>query len=192
MTDELKQKAENFIIDRYKLNECYREDNAETREYMRMDVHSQYEKEYQLYLDATDELQKENAELKLKLEALEGQTPWKDIKDKSELIKENEELKAQLESERDLPAIAYMQGAEKQKKKDEEELKKWKDEWQEQVQKATDEGYARTLQTMQLTKAKELLKDITSSYGSTEVSEAQLYLKIKKAEIFLKNSEVEK
>ena len=30
---------------------------------------------------------KENTELKLKLEALEGQTPWKDIKDKSELIK---------------------------------------------------------------------------------------------------------
>ena len=29
---------------------------------------------------------KENAELKLKLEALEGQTPWKDIKDKSEVI----------------------------------------------------------------------------------------------------------
>ena len=76
----------------------------------------------------------------------------------AELEKENAELKAQLESERDLPTIAYMQGAEKQKKKDEEELKKWKDEWQEQVQKATDEGYARTLQTMQLTKAKELLK----------------------------------
>ena len=29
---------------------------------------------------------KENTELKLKLEALEGQTPWKDIKDKSEVI----------------------------------------------------------------------------------------------------------
>ena len=29
---------------------------------------------------------KENAELKLKLEALEGQTPWKDIKCKSEVI----------------------------------------------------------------------------------------------------------
>lgn len=41
-----------------------------------------------------------------------------------------------------------------------------------------------------LTKAKEILKDITSSYGSTEVSEAQLYLKIKKAELFL--NEVEK
>ena len=32
------------------------------------------------------DLEKENAELKLKLEALEGQTPWKDIKDKSEVI----------------------------------------------------------------------------------------------------------
>jgi len=39
----------------------------------------------------------------------------------------------------------------------EEELKNWKDEWQEQVQKAIDEGYARTQQTIQLTKAKELL-----------------------------------
>ena len=39
-----------------------------------------------------------------------------------------------------------------------EQLKQWKDEWQEQVQKATDEGYARTLQTIQLSKAKELLK----------------------------------
>lgn len=33
-----------------------------------------------------NDLEKENAELKLKLEALEGQTPWKDIKDKSEVI----------------------------------------------------------------------------------------------------------
>lgn len=64
MTEELQKKAEDFIIERYKLAKCYREDNAETREYMRMDVHSQYEEEYQLYLDATKELQKENAELK--------------------------------------------------------------------------------------------------------------------------------
>ena len=40
-----------------------------------------------------------------------------------------------------------------------EELKSWKDEWQEQVQKAIDEGYARTQQTIQLTKAKEILKE---------------------------------
>ncbi len=32
------------------------------------------------------QLEKENAELKLKLEALDGQIPWKDIKDKSEVI----------------------------------------------------------------------------------------------------------
>lgn len=44
-------------------------------------------------------LEKENTELKLKLEALEGQIPWKDIKDKSELIKENTELKEKLEIE---------------------------------------------------------------------------------------------
>lgn len=64
MTEELQKKAEDFIIERYKIAKCYREDNAETREYMRMDVHSQYEEEYQLYLDATKELEKENAELK--------------------------------------------------------------------------------------------------------------------------------
>ena len=37
-------------------------------------------------------------------------------------------------------------------------------EWQEQVQKATDEGYARTLQTMQLTKSKEIIKNLLSAY----------------------------
>ena len=52
---ELKQKAENFIIDRYKIAECYREDNKETREYMRIDVHSQYEEEYQMYLAGATE-----------------------------------------------------------------------------------------------------------------------------------------
>lgn len=75
MTEELKQKAENYIIDRYKLNECYREDNEETCEYMRMDVHSQYEEEYQLYLagatEATKELQEENLKLEAKVRTLE-------------------------------------------------------------------------------------------------------------------------
>ena len=70
MNKELQKKAEDFIIERYKIAKCYREDNAETREYMRMDVHSQYEEEYQLYLDATKELQKENAELKTDYEVL--------------------------------------------------------------------------------------------------------------------------
>ena len=42
----------------------------------------------------------------------------------AELEKENADLEEQLESERDLSAIAYMQGAENQKKKDEENLEK--------------------------------------------------------------------
>ena len=42
-------------------------------------------------------LEKENEQLRLKLDALEGETPWKDIKDKSELIKRNVELEAQIE-----------------------------------------------------------------------------------------------
>ena len=60
----LEEKAENYIIDRYKLNECYREDNEETREYMRIDVHSQYEEEYQLYLAGLHE----------------GQPKWHDLR----------------------------------------------------------------------------------------------------------------
>ena len=46
-------------------------------------------------LEHISELEQENTSLKLKLEALEGETPWKDIKDKSELIKENTGLKEQ-------------------------------------------------------------------------------------------------
>ena len=48
MTDE--EKAEEYIISRYKLNKCYFEDTEETRVYMHNDVHSEYEEEYQLYL----------------------------------------------------------------------------------------------------------------------------------------------
>ena len=103
------------------------------------------------------------------------------------------ELKAEIENDRDLPAIAYMQGAEKQKKKDEEELKKWKDEWQEQVQKATDEGYARTLQTMQLTKATKIIKDLCGMVRELNKPNVQLTnidYSLSEAEQFL--SEVEK
>ena len=72
MTEKgLKQKAENFIIDRYKLNECYREDNEETRRYMRMDVHSQYEEEYQLYLAGLHEAQSQLTEKDKQIEELQ-------------------------------------------------------------------------------------------------------------------------
>ena len=137
MTEEIKEKAENFIIDRYKLNECYREDNEETRGYMRMDVHSQYEEEYQLYLagatEATKELQKElqwERETKSELAEHLGNANDKVL----ELEKKNKELL--------------------------EELEKWKAEWQEQVQKATDEGYARTQLQIENGKLKEQNKEL--------------------------------
>ena len=43
------------------------------------------------------------------------------------LEKENAELKAEIENDRDLPTVAYMQGAENQKKKDEKQLTKAKE-----------------------------------------------------------------
>lgn len=55
-------------------------ENAELKEHIKADC-----------IDCADyiknkRLEKENVELKLKLEALDGQIPWKDIKDKSEVI----------------------------------------------------------------------------------------------------------
>ena len=62
-----------------------------------------------------------------------------------------------------------------------EELAKWKDEWQEQVQKAIDEGYARTQQTIQLTKAKEIIMNlrniITNDITIIDTEEKGLFFK---------------
>ncbi len=74
----------------------------------------------------------------------------------------------------------------------EEELKKWKDEWQEQVQKANDECYARTLQTMKLTKAKEIIRDFLSVAIDYIDKEDKNYSFITEAEQFLKDNEVTK
>ena len=68
-----------------------------------------------------------------------------------------------------------------------EENKKWKDEWQKQVQKANDEGYARTLQTIQLNKAKKIIGNLyaickDNHYPNTSVL-------IEQAEQFLKECE---
>ena len=53
--------------------------------------------DYQFNYPTIKELEKENAELKQKLKALEGQTPWKDIKDKSEVIGKLTEAKGIIE-----------------------------------------------------------------------------------------------
>ena len=71
-------------------------------------------------------LEEENTELKADNDARKFAMAMSENVEK-QLREENAELKAQLESERDLPAIAYQQGAEKQKKKDEEQLTKAKE-----------------------------------------------------------------
>ena len=72
----------------------------------------------------------------------------------------------------------------------EAENQKWKDEWQEQVQKATDEGYTRTLQTMQLNKAKEIIKQLLSYEQIPRDCLRERYRKLlEEAEQFLSEAE---
>lgn len=90
-----KQKAEEFIIKKYKINEWYREDTEETRVYMSNDVHDEYEEEYKLFLAGLEEggkeLEKKNAELK---------ATYKKQRNKriDQLQKENAKLKKQNKS----------------------------------------------------------------------------------------------
>lgn len=120
-----------------------------------------------------------------------------------ELEKENTELKCERRRcvYTDSPCILSDYGKDKNGICDHfkdvfDELQNWKGEWQEQVQKATDEGYARTLQTMQLSKAKELLREIIDTpvfnQMGGELYENEGYTElVEEAEQFL-NSEVEK
>jgi len=90
----------------------------------------------------------------------------------SDLLEENQDLRKQVE----------------ELEKENAELKEFINTPHTKGRKTTRGDYIKTVWELskKLAEAKELLKDITSSYGSTEVSEAQLYLKIKKAEQFLK------
>ena len=93
------------------------------------------------------------------------------------LYRENVELEKKLEqTEKDLADYQFnyptIKELEKENAELKEELKNWKDEWQEQVQKAIDEGYARTQQTIQLTKAKDLIEDM---YDKIPASHSDYY-----------------
>ena len=106
----------------------------------------------------------------------------------AELEKEN----AELTKDRDYYSDAIDKQVEatlklhKEYKELNEELKKWKDEWQEQVQKAIDEGYARTQQTIQLTEAKELIEDM---YDRIPASHSDYYKDVmERAKQFLKEN----
>ena len=115
------------------------------------------------------ELEKENEELRNNGFTVSAMTErqLKVALKKGELLeRENAELKKKLKeklktiADNDLSFVAKFDALEKENTKLKEELKDWKDEWQEQVQKANEEGYARTLQTMQLSKAKEIIKQL--------------------------------
>lgn len=146
-------------------------------------------------------LQRENAELKADNDARKFAMAMSEKVEK-QLREENAELQKKILCEctrcvySDSPCVRSDYGKDKNGICDHfkdvfEELKNWKGEWQEQVQKATDEGYARTLQTMQLNKAKELLKRWVELY-KPKLEGYPITPIQKQTEQFLKDSEVEK
>ena len=121
-----------------------------------------------------------------KIEELEEER--NDYRDKYETVKNESEVKiAELKADNDARkfAMAMSEKVEKQLREENAELRK---EWQEQVQKATDEGYARTLQTIQLAKAKNYLKYFIEILKKLGANKEPLVIE---AEQFLKDSEVE-
>ena len=96
----------------------------------------QHQEEINLHLHAEDYIKGlEKETQKVKQGCHKWFMRWREVKREElevfskieELEKENAELKAEIENDRDLPAVAYMQGAEKQKKKDGKQLAKAKD-----------------------------------------------------------------
>ena len=130
--------------------------------------------DYQFNYPTIKELEKENADLKKRLAFARAEFQ-RQYKENTELRDNYDQFKAS--------AIPEIERLQKEHTELKDELVKWKDEWQEQVQKAIDEGYARTLQTIQLTKAKELLKE---AQGYIENEDDELYDEI---EQFLKEIE---
>ena len=76
----------------------------------------------------------------------------------AELEKENAELKAEIENDRDLSTVAYMQGAENQKKKDGKQLAKAKDLIENIIRVTWGEGWNYSLDWK--VKAEQFLKEI--------------------------------
>lgn len=74
-------------------------------------------------LEKNLKLYRENVELEKVCQDLSDKFDYQ-VKQVMELEQENAELKAEIENDRDLPTVAYMQGAENQKKKDEKQLTK--------------------------------------------------------------------
>ena len=124
----------------------------------RADIIIRQEKQIQIDAEQIRALQKQNGELTDKVKKLEKQHDI--VRDERNLFQERcEDILANYYCDHKCKCADL----EKENAELKSENQKWKDEWQEQVQKATDEGYARTLQTMQLTKAKEIIKAFLDS-----------------------------
>ena len=138
-----------------------------------------------VHLRTIADLEKENSELKADNDARKFAMAMSEKVEK-QLREENSKLKDVLEGYKKIAKwcdkcdkIAELKS----------ENQKWKDEWQEQVQKATDEGYARTLQTMRLTKAKQFIRDFLSVAIDYIDPIDKNYSLIEEAEQFLKDSD---
>lgn len=187
--EELKQEAKEWIA-------------KNSKEFITNPKYSPFDYAEAIYLAGAEPREKRIAELEAQIEKMQDDIDCltfacenyreemeKNLADATELEKENAELKAENDARKF--AMAMSEKVEKQLREENSKLKK---EWQEQVQKATDEGYARTLQTIQLTNAKELLKNILaiSVHDKRQCTYDAYILTVKEAEQFLKDSEVEK
>lgn len=130
-------------------------------------------------------LEKENVDIRDNYDQFRASA----IPEIEKLQKENKELNADNDARKF--AMAMSEKVEKQLR---EENGKLKEEWQEQVQKANDEGYARTLQTIQLSKAKEIIRELIHEISVFYIATDRIVISstVKEAEQFLKDSEVEK
>ena len=112
------------------------------------------------------QLRKENEELRnsgFTVSAMTEQQLKAAIEKGTQLEKENAKLKAEIENDRDLPTVAYMQGAENQKKKDEKQLTKATEiikRLKSLIEDVCDINYLSKNNTKLLEKAEQFLKEI--------------------------------
>lgn len=134
-----------------------------------------------------EEEKKLNAEIKARF--VKCNTCTDEMKSKCLMFSENLCEGERCEELVDLMGLISKSELEKENASLKKELNEWKSEWQEQVQKATDEEYARTLQTIQLSKAKDLLKWFVWYFREGSPNLVPYKHKVEEAEQFLKDLE---
>ena len=115
------------------------------------------EKEAREYLAEHSEYSEVFGQTFVAIDTLSAMVDFAEPREKR-IAKLEKELEFEKSVNGEFTAIEKLRELEKENAELKAENQKWKDEWQEQVQEATDEGFARILQTTLLNKAKELLK----------------------------------